>query len=171
MSLCLREPGRKATRLAQADPREERHVLFELDEFAAYLQRAEFDTVTAAAAALVRDLVTTEVRLHVGATVYDAMTDVERAQFKGIALEAAKRALLNPSGIRTKSRSIDDFTESETYTFETLGGVALTEAERDRIDQLLGRQSGGAFSIRPAGQPDCPPWVAARRRYGTTHPG
>lgn len=125
--------------------------LFELPELVSWLQVPEFDTATAT---LVRDLVTSEIRAHVGSSTYDALTDL--SPYKAIALAAAKRAVLNPSGLR--STQIDDY--SETFATETLGDVELTEAEQNRIDRILGR-AGGAFSIRPAGTPDSTP--ASRR--------
>ena len=128
--------------------------LFALPELVSYLQVSEFDTATAT---LARDLVTTEIRLYVGAAAYDLMSDV--SAFKGIALAAAKRVLLNPAGLR--SAQIDDY--SETFATETFGDAQLTDAEKARIDGILGR-AGEAFTIRPAGTPDCPPWIALRRR-------
>lgn len=125
--------------------------LFQLGEFVSYLQVPEFDTTTAQ---LARDLVTVEIRVYAGPATYDALTDTDRAAFKGIALAAAKRFVLNPEGVRQRSAQIDDYSESVTYATETFGDVDLTDAEKDRIDRLLGR-SAGAFTIRPAGQPDC----------------
>lgn len=121
--------------------------LFELPELVSWLQVPEFDAATAT---LVRDLVTSEIRTYVGPSAYDAMTDL--TALKAVALAAARRAVLNPSGLR--STQIDDY--SETFATETLGDVELTEAERERIDRILGRASG-AFTVRPAGIPDCPP--------------
>lgn len=132
--------------------------LFELGELASYLQAPEVDNATAQ---LLLDLVTVEIRWYVGGDRYDAMTDADLLAFKGVALEAVKRAYLNPSGLR--SSSIDDY--AETFATETFAGVALTAAEQDRIDQLLGR-STGAFTIRPTGTaPDCLP----RRTPGHYH--
>lgn len=122
--------------------------LFETRELVSLMQREEFDTDTAE---LIRELVTIEIRNAVGPTDYDAMTDV--SQFKGIALSVAKRAAGNPEGLRSRQRSIDDYSETETYASETLVDVELTELEFGRIDRILGR-STGAFTIRPAGIPD-----------------
>jgi hypothetical protein len=128
--------------------------LFDLGELVSYLQVGEFDTLTAQ---LARDLVTAEIRIYAGPAVYDALSDVDRVAFKAVALAAAKRVVLNPSGLR--SMQIDDY--SETFATETFGDAELTAAEKDRIDLVLGR-SGGAFTIRPAGTPDCPPPYAYR---------
>lgn len=136
--------------------------LFTRAELGSYLQVPEVDNATTD---LLLSLVTTEIRAYVGGATYDAMTDADRAVFKGIALEAVKRSYLNPSGLR--SSSIDDY--SETFATETFGGVDLTGAEQDRIDRLLGRSSG-AFTIRPAGEPDCPPWVPTRQRFPALYP-
>lgn len=124
--------------------------LFTLEEFVSYLQIPEFDRATAD---LARDLATTEVRLAVGAQAFDAMSDV--SAFKAIALASAKRAVTNPSGLR--STSIDDY--SETYATESLGEAYLTADELARIDRIVGRHSA-AFTIRPYGRPD-----PVRRRF------
>ena len=116
--------------------------LFTLPELVSYLQVPEFDTATAA---LARDLATAEIRYEVGATRYDALTDV--TAFKRIALDLAKRSVTNPSGLR--STSIDDY--SETYATESLAGGGLTQAEKDRIAEILG--DGVAFSIRAVAEP------------------
>lgn len=120
--------------------------LFTDDECNAYLQT---DDIPAATIALVRSLVTAEIRLQAGPTVYDGLTSTDLLAFKAIALAATRRAVLNPSGLR--STQIDDY--AETWAVETLGDVELTVAERARIDTILGR-SADAFTIRPAGCPD-----------------
>lgn len=122
--------------------------LFSLSELASYLQVPEVDNATAD---LLLSLVTAEIRAYVGGSTYDALLDADLLAFKGIALEAAKRAYLNPSGLR--SASIDDY--SETFAAETITGVELLPGEQDRLDRYLGR-SAGAFTIRAAGAPDCP---------------
>jgi hypothetical protein len=124
--------------------------LFSTGELVSYLQVDEFDTATAL---LARDLVTSEIRWVVGPAAYDAMTDV--SAFKAIALAAAKRVVSNPAGLRSTARTIDDYSETDTYATETLGDAGLTDAERARIDRILGRSAGGAFTIRPVGAPDC----------------
>lgn len=131
--------------------------LFTREELASYLQVPEVDNATSD---LLLALVTTEIRWAVGASDYDAMIDADQLRFKGVALEAVKRCYLNPSGLR--SASIDDY--SETFATETFGGVELSEAEQARIDRILGRSAGG-FTIRPAGESDCPPW----QRYPATY--
>lgn len=129
--------------------------LFTRAELASYLQVAEVDNATTD---LLLALVTAEIRQHVGGSTYDAMSPADLLAFKGIALEVAKRAYLNPSGARQRSYAIDDYQQSETLASETFGGVVLTESEQARIDRIIGRSTSGAFTIRPAGRPDCPPW-------------
>lgn len=121
--------------------------LFELGELVSLMQVPEFDTATAE---LIRELVTIEIRLAVGPDTYDALTDV--TAFKGIALAAAKRAAMNPSGVRSRSRQIDDYSETDTYATETLTDVELTQSELARIDRIMGR-SGGAFTVRQPAEP------------------
>jgi hypothetical protein len=130
--------------------------LFTLPEFVSYLQVPEFDTATAA---LARDLATAEIRFEVGATRYDALSDV--TAFKRIALDLAKRSVTNPSGLR--STSIDDY--SETYATESLAGGGLTQAEKDRIAEILGG-TGAAFTVRAVAEPGYygPLWPAGDRR-------
>lgn len=132
--------------------------LFQIGELVSLMQRSEFDTATGE---LLRELVTIEIRNAVGPAAYDAMTDV--TAFKALALSVAKRAAGNPEGLRSRQRSIDDYSETDTYATETLFEVELTDSDRARIDRIMGRD-GGAFTIRPAGQPDCLPWAPAWRR-------
>jgi hypothetical protein len=129
--------------------------LFTLPEFVSYLQVAEFDTATAT---LARDLAAAEIRYEVGAIRYDALTDV--TAFKRIALDLAKRIVTNPDGLR--SMSIDDY--SETYASESLAGGGLTQAEKDRIAEILG--GTGAFTVRAVAEPGYygPLWPAGDRR-------
>lgn len=122
--------------------------LFTREELASYAQR-DVDNATTD---LLQVLVIVEIRDYVGESTYDAMSDAGRLRFKGIALEAVKRTLLNPEGVRQVSFTIDDYSEALTYAKETFGGVELTTSEQSRIDRILGR-SGGAFTIRPAAQP------------------
>lgn len=126
--------------------------LFELTELVSLMQIPEFDAFTAQ---LLRELTTIEIRNEVGAAVYDAFTDL--SPFKGLALAVAKRAALNPTGVRSSSASVDDYTENITFAAETLYDVELTDADRDRIGRIVGRllgRSSEAFTIRPAGRAD-----------------
>lgn len=115
-------------------------VLFELPQLASYMQTSELD---AASAALARDLVTSLIRTEIGAARYDALTDL--SPFLPVALEVARRVLLNPGGVR--SEQVDDY--SVTYATEFVGGAALTEAERQLVRAAGGLASSGAFTIRP----------------------
>ena len=122
--------------------------LFTLPELDAYTQ----STVPADTGTLVLALVTVMIRAEVGAEAYDALPDV--SPLKPVALDLARRMLLNPGGIRSTSRQVDDYTETSTYASETLLPADLTEADRDRIRRALGLWTSGAFTIRPAGAPD-----------------
>lgn len=128
--------------------------LFTLDELNAYLQV----TVDATTAALARDLATAEIRLEVGPATYDALTDL--TAFKSIALAVAKRMVINPGGLRSQARQIDDYSVTNTYATEYLVDCELTDSERDRIARILGR-TNGAFTIRPTGSADevCAEWT------------
>lgn len=124
-------------------------ALFELAQLASYMQQ----DLDQASAELARTLTTALIRAEVGAARYDALTDL--SPLLPVALEVARRTLLNPSGIR--SEQVDDY--SVTYAAEVLGGAALTEAERERVRAAAGITSSGAFTIRPAG-------TAPARYYG-----
>lgn len=117
--------------------------IFTLAEFVSYLQQPQFDTLTAV---LVRELVTIEIRLEAGATLYDALTDL--TPFKAIALKVAKRTVLNADGLR--SVTIDDY--SETRATETLFEVELSEDDKEKIGRAVGRSC--AFTVRPGRSAD-----------------
>ncbi len=126
-------------------------ALFTISELTAYMQVSSLDEVTAL---LIRDLVTAEIRQAVGATTYDALTDL--TGMKLIALVAAKRMILNPEEFR--SETIDDY--SYTRSSESLADPYLTDDELGRLRSIAGLSSGGAFSIRPyadvaTSQADC----------------
>lgn len=112
--------------------------LFELTELASYMQ-SDLDT---ASATLARTLVTVLIRGEVGATKYDALTDL--SVLKPVALDVAKRILLNPEGHR--SEQIDDY--SVTYASESIAGAALTADEVARVLAAAGVRTA-AFTIRP----------------------
>lgn len=135
--------------------------LFTRGELASYLQIPEVDDETVD---LLLELVTAQIRLYAGPAVYDAMSDTDLLALKGIALEAAKRCYLNPSGLRQQSSAIDDYQESQTFATETFGGVGLTESEQGLIDRVLGR-STAAFTIRAVAEPFRSP-----RRHPGLHP-
>lgn len=123
--------------------------LFTLPELDAWVQ----GTVPPATATLVLELVTTAIRDEVGAATYDALADV--TSLKLIALDLARRMQRNADGRRTRSRQIDDYTETNTYATETLQTPALTTDDIERIRRALGLDaSTAAFTIRPAGTPD-----------------
>ncbi|MEU8371213.1 hypothetical protein [Micromonospora tulbaghiae] len=115
--------------------------LFELSQLASYMQQ----DLDLASAELARSLATSLIRAEVGAQRFDAMADL--SVFLPVALEVARRALLNPGGVR--SEQVDDY--SVTYATEFVGGAVLTDAERALVLAAAGVPSGGAFTIRPAG--------------------
>ncbi|MFY1588989.1 hypothetical protein ACN267_31365 [Micromonospora sp. WMMD734] len=117
--------------------------LFTLEQLASYMQQ----DLDQASAELARALTTALIRAEVGAARYDALTDL--SPFLPVALEVARRTLLNPAGIR--SEQIDDY--SVTYAAEVIGGPALTESERAQVLAAAGIRASGAFTIRPAGTP------------------
>ena len=117
--------------------------LFTLEQLASYMQ-SDLDT---ASADLALSLATALIRGEVGAARYDALTDL--SPLLPVALEVARRVLLNPTGVR--SEQIDDY--SVTYATEFVGGAVLTDAERAQVRRLLGLAPRGAFTITPAGSP------------------
>jgi hypothetical protein len=119
--------------------------LFTLDELQAYPPPTE---VPQATYELVLSLVTSEIRGVVGGARYDALTDV--SALKGVALALARRMADNPAGLRSRSRSIDDYTETDTWASEALAPAELTDGEIERIRRAVGLTPAGAFSIRPA---------------------
>jgi hypothetical protein len=131
--------------------------LFELEQLDAYMQQAQDPT----SAALARDLATALIRAEVGAARYDALTDL--SVFLPVALEVARRALLNPGGVR--SESLDDY--SVTYATEFVGGAVLTDAERQMVLAAAGVAPDGAFTIRARRDPNCARYFTPEgARYG-----
>lgn len=113
--------------------------LFTLAELATYMQ---VDSLPEASATLARELATAQIRAAVGPARFDALTDT--TLLKPLALEVARRSLLNPTGLR--SEQIDDY--SVTYASETVAG-GLLAAELEWLRRLLGGRA--SFEIRPAG--------------------
>jgi hypothetical protein len=113
-------------------------------------------------AQLALDLTTIEIRRYVGAARYDALLDL--SPLKRIALDLARRMVWNADGKRSTSRSVDDYTETDTFATETLQPAELTAADEAAIDKALGDDTpAGAFTIRPHGAPDC--YVPPLRSY------
>jgi hypothetical protein len=117
-------------------------VLFELTELVTYLQKPSLPTDIAE---LARELTEVEIRNHIGASIYDAYTDLR--PFKLQALIIAKRVVFNPEGLRRER--IDDY-EYE-ISIEDLMPPELTQSEMDRLDALAEKIAGKtrAHSIRP----------------------
>lgn len=116
--------------------------IFTLDELGTLT--GETDT---ARLELARQLATILIRNEVGATRYDALTDL--SPFKPLAMEVASRAL-PPRGVR--SEAIDDY--RVTYA-DSGSSLDLTDAERAQIGAIVGQSR--AFSIAPAAPSMCPP--------------
>ncbi|GIF08662.1 fibronectin type III domain-containing protein [Actinoplanes siamensis] len=128
-------------------------VLFTLPELDAWVQTA----VPAATGQLVLELVTTEIRGYVGPARFDALPSL--APLKRVALDLARRMVRNAAGLRSTSRQIDDYTQTDTWATETLQAAELTDDDRAAIDRALGDdRPSGAFTIRPTGRPDRGPW-------------
>lgn len=122
--------------------------LFPLPQLASYMQSSDLDE---ASADLARTLTASLIRAEVGPRIYDAMVDL--SPFLPVALEVARRIMLNPSMLRSRSRQVDDYTETDTYASEGVGGPFLTVDEIDRVRRAAGLRPTGAFTIRPAGTP------------------
>lgn len=68
---------------------------------------------------------------------------------RAVFAQAIRRVLLNPEGLRQRSRTIDDYTEAETYDSAVSGSfLYLTD---DEWAQLAPASSSTAFTIRPTG--------------------
>ncbi|NBE80317.1 hypothetical protein [Micromonospora rubida] len=113
--------------------------LFELSQLASYMQQ----DLDQASAELARTVATSLIRSAAGAARYDALVDL--SPLLPVALDVARRILLNPAGVR--SEQIDDY--SVTYAAEVLAGAALTDDERARVLAAVGVRTSTAFSIRP----------------------
>jgi hypothetical protein len=128
-------------------------LLYKLAEFDSYMQA----DIAEATAELNRDLATSAIRRAVGYRLWAAMTDDQRIDLKGVALDVAKRLTLNPESRRTEA--IDDY--SYTNATETFGGTGLSDEEEARVLAIFGIRRG-AFSITPSAPT---PYCAPRRRY------
>lgn len=126
-------------------------VLFTQDELALWARGSDVDEATYA---LTLDLVTTAIRTEAGADRFDALDDL--VPLKLVALDVARRMLRNAAGLRSTSRQIDDYVETDTFATETLAAPDLTEDDRSRVWRALGVRTPAAFTIRPSGAADCP---------------
>lgn len=76
------------------------------------------------------------------------------AWVQGIALEAVARAIRNPKGLSSWTRSIDDGSRTERLPDTAArAGVFLTDDEYAQLQGGSSLDSGGAFTIRPQGSP------------------
>ena len=77
------------------------------------------------------------------------------ATLKRVISAAIIRKLQNPSGLRTRTVAIDDYSTTETVdAANSAGYLGLTDAE---WSLLMPGSSGEAFTIRPYGAPDYRP--------------
>lgn len=120
--------------------------LFTLEELAAYLQvpaeSLDEDTVE-----LLRNLAGTDIVNLIGEQRFLARG---AAAFKGCALLHAKADYTNPTGLRSRTHSIDDYSETEVFATETTAGV-----DRGAFEACVRRAAGmrGAFTIVPGARP------------------
>lgn len=120
--------------------------LFTLEELAAYLQvpaeSLDEDTVE-----LLRDLAGADIVNLIGEKRFLAKG---AAAFKACALMHAKADYTNPTGLRSYTESIDDYSETKVYATETTTGV-----DRSGFEACVRRAAGirGAFTIVPGPTP------------------
>lgn len=62
-----------------------------------------------------------------------------------VVLDLAMMNVINPSGLRTESTSIDDFTTSRTYAAETIGGAQLNAEQKEALKPY---RASAAFSVK-----------------------
>lgn len=68
------------------------------------------------------------------------------------------RVVNNPTGVRSRSKGIDDFTETETIdSSRSAGELYLTDAEQGRLSAATGDLTG-AFTIGSTPKPVEPDW-------------
>ena len=120
--------------------------LFTIEELAAYLQ-VPVDSLDEATVSLLRDLAGQDIVNLIGEARFLAKG---AAAFKGCALLHAKADYTNPTGLRSRTHSIDDYSETEVFATETTAGV-----DRGAFEACVRRAAGmrGAFTIVPGGQP------------------
>jgi hypothetical protein len=113
--------------------------------FAAPLDLGDWldETIAAddARATLLLDLVTGLIAAEIGfGDGWAAALDPVPVVVKGVCLAAAARAWSNPESLRSLQEQLGSFQEARTYT---IAGLALTDAERDVVQNALG-ESGTA---------------------------
>lgn len=120
--------------------------LFTDAELAAYLQ-VPVDSLDEDTVALLRELAGIDIVNLIGEARFLARG---AAAFKGCALAHAKGGYTNPTGLRSKTHSIDDYSETEVFATETTSGV-----DRDAFEACVRRAAGikGAFTIVPGPRP------------------
>jgi hypothetical protein len=109
--------------------------LFELEELASFVQR----DLRRSTAELIRDLVEDAIYGH--PALKNRITDPPQRGLKGMALEVARRALLNPANVQAESAN----GTSVTYGPAGGRGVELTDREVKRLRELVGNHT--AYSV------------------------
>lgn len=120
--------------------------LFTAEELAAYLQ-VPVDSLDEATVGLLRDLAGQDIVNIIGVDRFEARG---AAAFRGCALAHAKADYTNPTGLRSRTHSIDDYSETEVFATETTSGV-----DRGSFEACVRRAAGmrGAFTIVPGARP------------------
>lgn len=113
-------------------------ALFTAEELSAYLQD---DDLKAGTVTLLVDLVTGVI------DEVATFTEPYPVRVKAIALEVAARAYTNPSGLSSRTTSIDDYSTTDRWDAKA-AGVFLTPSERDAVIIASGGSAGGgAFAV------------------------
>lgn len=120
--------------------------LFTIEELAAYLQ-VPVESLDEATVSLLRDLAGQDIVNLIGEKRF---LEKGAAAFKACALMYAKASHANPTGLRSRTHSIDDYSETEVYATETTTGV-----DRGGFEACVRRAAGvrGAFTIVPGPKP------------------
>ena len=111
-------------------------ALFTVEELACYVQR----DIRRSTAELVLSLVEDAIYGVLGAR----LTDPPQRGVKGIALEVAKRALLNPANVQSEAAG------GTSVTYNTAGtsrGVDLTDREIAKLKELVGAAYTSNYQI------------------------
>lgn len=128
--------------------------LVSTDDVQVRLGRALTDSEAAQVAAWLDDLDAQAESRVPGFHGLVAAGSISAGVVRGVFAQAIRRVLLNPEGLRQRSRTIDDYTEADTYDSSVSGSfLYLTD---DEWVQIAPASSSGAFSIRPAGATDYP---------------
>lgn len=118
-------------------------AIFTKENLAAYLQ-VDVATIDDATYDLLVELVTTEIVNLIGQARFDATAE---SKFKPVALAMAQRIHTNPSGLRSKQVSIDDYSTMDTFASETVSPFEPTPDEERRIRRAAGLKNAYSIAI------------------------